>query len=799
MSSDETATSFGETLAPTDTPRVRQRPQLPGLDQRYVNLGPLAAGGMGELYRVRDTRFDRVVVLKVLRAELVEHFEAQRRFEHEARITALLEHPGVIAVHDRGRLWDRRPWFAMQEVRGQTFSDLIAAIHDDQPPGRFGPGLDGWSFRRLVDAMGRVARTIAYAHGQRIVHRDLKPDNIMVGTFGEVLVMDWGIAHQLDEGPSEGIIGTPAFMAPEQAEGAAIGPPADVYALGSTLYALLAGVPPYQTRSGVLEGPPPPVETVRPQCALPHALVRLCEAAMDRDPAARLDADAFAQAIEDWLDGVARREQALALIDQADAQRPEVAALHARSATLHAEAQAALAALPPRAPVEQKYPAWALEDQARETARAAELADVAYLQTLQGALNLVSDLPEARARLADHHKRAVERAEQAGRPDAVARHEALLRAYDDGQHAHWLGGDGAVTLHTDPPGAAVTLLKVVERHRRLVPEPVGPFGTTPLDAAPLPRGNWVLRIEHPDRMPVDYPVKIDRGEHWHGVAPDESTPRPIYLPRHGELSDAECYVPAGWFTAGGDPAAPDGLSRRRVWVDGFVMARDPVTHGEYLAFLQAMVDAGEPDVLERFAPEENWERAQALCEVVGGEVRYTPDRVGRVANSDSPVLRVTFNHALGYLEWKSKREQRTFRLPHDLEWEKAARGVDERIFAWGNLFEPLWGWFLESQKKAPWVAPTDASLLDVSPYGVQGMTGNVRDWCHNTYSREGDVAVSDFKGIEDESKNRLVRGGSWNSIQTYCRLGARFALKPSLSFSAGGFRFVRSTGSKSPE
>lgn len=798
MASDETAASFGETLAPTDAPRPQRQKRLPGLDGRYVDLGPLAAGGMGELHRIRDTRFGRVIVLKVLRPELAQHVEALRRFEHEARITALLEHPGVVAVHDRGRLWDGRPWFAMQEVRGRTLRQLIQAIHTDENATRFGTGIDGWTFRRLVGAIARVSRTVAYAHERRIVHRDLKPDNIMVGAFGEVLVMDWGIAWEISDEPPQGVMGTPAFMPPEQALGEPIGPSADVYALGATLYALLGGVPPYQTRGGVIEGPPPPVRGVNPERKLPDALIAICELAMARDAAERPSADAFAQRLEDWLDGVERREKALKLIAAADALRPEVEALHAASAALTAEAQAALAALPLRAPVEDKYPAWAKEDSAKEKARAAELADVEYLQTLRGALNLVEDLPEARARLADHHKRAMERAEQAGRVDAVARSEALLRAYDDGQHAEWLAGDGAVTLHTDPSGAAVTLYAVVERHRRRVLEEVRGLGITPLDAEPLPRGNWVLRIHHPERMAVDYPVKIERGEHWDGVAPDEDVPTPIYLPKIGELGEAERYVPAGWFTAGGDPMAPDGLSRRRIWVDGFVMARDPVTHGEYLAFLQAMVDAEGEGALQRLAPRGNWQDDEPLCAVEDGTVVYSADPAGRIARPETPVVRVNQLQAVAYLEWQSAQLGRSLALPHEFEWEKAARGVDQRIYAWGDHFDPNWTWVLSSQTGVPWLCDVAECDADRSPYGVRGLTGNVRDWCRNPYIRGGEFGPR-IAADDNSSEPRIVRGGSWNSVDTYCRLGARFGARADRNFAAGGFRWVCVVPFRKPE
>ena len=782
MATDETHGSLDETLAPTDSPRRARPARLLGLDARYVDLGPLAVGGMGELHRIRDTRFGRVIVIKVLKPNLAEQADAQRRFEHEARVTALLEHPGVVAVHDRGRLWDGRPWFAMQEVRGRTLGELIDAINLDAPPNRFNPGLDGWTFRRLVDALGRVARTVAYAHERQVVHRDIKPDNIMVGAFGEVLVMDWGIAWEISEAAPEGIIGTPAFMAPEQAEGRPIGPSADVYALGATLYALMAGRSPYQTLSGVLEGPPLAVTQIHPQRRLPAPLVEICAHAMARDAADRPSAKGMARALEDWLDGVARREKAMAMIAEADALRPAVDALHAQSTALADRAQAALAALPARAPVEEKYEAWQLEAEARDQARAAELADVDYLQALRGALNLVSDLSEARERLADHHRRALSRAEKAARPDAVARHEALLRAYDDGQHARWLDGDGAVTL-----------FRVVERHRRRVLQEVGAFGTTPLDAAPLPRGNWVLRVAHPHRAPVDYPVRIDRGEHWDGVAPNARGPTPIYLPAPGEVGEDGCYVPAGWFTAGGDPAAADSLSRRQIWLDGFVMGRNPVTHGEYLTFLQAMVDAGEAEVIARLAPRISLGAGdRTLCVAdASGQLALMPDDVGRQPDLHKPVVRVTALQANAYLRWRSGLVAHQLRLPHELEWAKAARGVDGRFFSWGSHFEENWAWSISSQSGQPWLADVDRHPVDKSPYGVLGMTGNSRDWCRNAYARAGEPGPRIREPHTDITPDDLlmVRGGSWNSAPAYCRLAVRFAMPAELGISAVGFRW----------
>ena len=350
-----------------------------------------------------------------------------------------------------------------------------------------------------------------------------------------------------------------------------------------------------------------------------------------------------------------------------------------------------------------------------------------------------------------------------------------------------------MTLHTTPSGAAVTLFRVVERHRRRVLEEVGAFGTTPLDAAALPRGNWVLRIAHPERASVDYPVRIDRGEHWDGIAPDEREPTPIYLPAVGEVGEDGCYVPAGWFTAGGDPAAPDSLSRRRIWLNGFVMGRDPVTHGEYLTFLQALVDAGEVDVLARYAPQNSLGAGSSqLCAVDdAGRVGFIPDGGGRAAGLGTPVVRVSALQAVGFLQWRSAQTTVTFRLPHEMEWAKAARGIDGRFFSWGDHFEAAWTWALDSQPGKPWLAEVDELSADLSPYGVCGMTGNVRDWCRNHYVRAGDPGPRIAEPIVDavDASLLMVRGGSWNSVPAYCRLATRFGLRPQATISAVGFRW----------
>lgn len=217
---------------------------------RYSEVGFLGAGGMGVVSSVADRLLGREVAMKSL--DTRESGDAAvLRFLEEAQITGQLDHPGVVPVHDFGlTAANERAYFTMKLVRGEPLSVLIAAHQ------RF--GLAGRPLEKLLGAFCRVCEAIAFAHTRGVVHCDLKPDNILVGSHGQVYVMDWGLALVLEGGrPSERVIrkrevaGTPAFMAPEQARAdvAAIGPRTDVYGLGAVLFAILSGRGPHHAES----------------------------------------------------------------------------------------------------------------------------------------------------------------------------------------------------------------------------------------------------------------------------------------------------------------------------------------------------------------------------------------------------------------------------------------------------------------------------------------------------------------------------------------------------------------------
>ncbi len=221
------------------------------------------------------------------------------------------------------------------------------------------------------------------------------------------------------------------------------------------------------------------------------------------------------------------------------------------------------------------------------------------MQILRSALNEAPDLREAHEALADHYAEELLEAEEARDPRGAARAEALLRQHDRGRHAVLLAGDGALTLATAPEGAQVSLHRYVERDRRLVPELARELGPTPLIEVALPRGSYLLEVRAPGYHEAWYPVLIERGRRWDGVRPGGEGAHPVRLLRLGELGEDDLYVPAGWFLAGGDPDAGDSLPRTRLWCDGFIVRRHPVTNAEYLTFLNALVASGrEAEALE---------------------------------------------------------------------------------------------------------------------------------------------------------------------------------------------------------
>jgi hypothetical protein len=284
---------------------VRDRPSLP--PARYVAGDEIARGGMGRVALATDTLLERTVAVK---QALTLDPEMLRRFARETKITARLEHPSIVPVYDAGTDGDA-PFYVMRRVSGQPLSELI---------------LVSSSFEAriaLVPNLLAAAQAVAHAHARGIVHRDIKPANILVGTLGETVVIDWGLAKVVDEPDDDDpieqaagdslrtrvgtVFGTPGFMSPKQLRGEAVGYAADVYALGASLYFLLSGKPPHHAPTGeammelAAEGPPMPLAELVP--GVPRELAAIVDTALAYGDRRYLDASAFAEDLRRFSTG----------------------------------------------------------------------------------------------------------------------------------------------------------------------------------------------------------------------------------------------------------------------------------------------------------------------------------------------------------------------------------------------------------------------------------------------------------------------------------------------------------------
>lgn len=762
-----------------DTDEGTVKSPVPDLEERYRLVSCVGRGGMGEVWRVRDQLLQRTLVRKVLRQDRSLDPVAVARFNDEARITAHLQHAGVVPVHDVGLLDDGRPFYTMREVRGPRLSDVLR----EQPP-----------LRRCVELVVRVGDVMAHAHAQGIVHRDLKPSNVMVGSRDAVMVLDWGIARAgppLDiDGFADRIVGTPAYMAPEMARGEfeRVGPSSDVFALGAMLLEALSGYSPRggSTADVLVQARREPLRSL-PEGTDP-ALCSIQERATHLDPAERYpDARAFAAALSDWLAGTDRRERALRAVAVARERHEEHRRLADQVRLYRRRAATHLEGLGPNATDAEKAVGWELEDEAESLDAMARLASTRQEQELLAALRIDPDLPEAHRGLAALYRSRHERAERAADEATAASVEVQLRTHDRGEHRTYLQGRGWLTLHSEP-GTHLRLHRYVLQGRRLQPSETRDLGPGPLERLELPRGSYLVELCHPERRTVRYPVQIERAAHWDGVPPGAD--RPLSIPLPTQLTEHCIYVPAGWFRGGGDPEATDGLPAQRVWVDGFVIGEHPVTHGEYLVFLNDLVEQGRLEEAERYAPHGGRHIEQHL------RMGYGRDRAGRFRlvdpdtqirwTSRMPVVSVSWTAAMAYCDWLAGRTGLPWRLPHSLEWEKAARGVDGRALPWGDFLEPSWACFGHH----PDPVSVEDYPTDCSPYGVRGLVGNVRDFCFDRYTKEGPTEVRlddrDAEGL------RLVRGGNATSGASLVRPAARMAAPRERRFTMCGFRVARS-------
>lgn len=825
------------TLMQTDEgtrPRALRMPM-----ERYVEIGLLGTGGAGVVRQVLDRTLNRLVAVKTLRDLYAENDQMVRRFVHEAQIVAQLEHPAIVPVHDLGQLPDGQWFITMTEIRGEDFDRIVRRFHHRRAGGPLAGLHAGWTLRRMVDTLNTICKAVGFAHTKGVIHRDLKPENVMIGDHGEIRVVDWGLAkiigsedrdeydalladqgdHWSEASPDKtryGVVaGTPAYMPPEQAAGRHddLGTWTDVWALGGVLYSILYGTTPYRGTARevvqkVLDGPP----EAPPGSEAHEALVGIWTRAMSMDPAERYrDANEMSEELAAYIEGSMARERANRLVEagrqvfEQDLPARQDAARERRNA-----ARKALQQLRPTDALPVKEAAWRLEEEAERLLDEVETLFRKVAGRGRAALAQVPDLPEARSLLADLYRQRAELAQEGGDLKALREYQGLLAENDDGRHAEYLNAEGQVSFATSQP-AEVAIYRFRNEARRLQPKLVAGPLRTPLSRHTLEAGSYLAVLRAEGCEAVRYPFVVERGGHWDGCEPGGAKLAPIQLPKKGALSAGDRYVPGGWLLVGGDAEARGALGRRRIWVDGFVLRDRPVTHQEYLVFLNDLVQRGHASSASAYCPRVVTKGKEAPVYVwnsdgwdeVNGRWVLPTGGADVAISADAPAVYVNWYQASAYCRWAALRTKTPWRLPGELEREKAARGVDGRAFPWGDQSDPAFHCMQLSALDHPGAPPTAEYPVDASPYFVHGLAGGVLEWCSDRFQPygppiKGSRAVQPSPPTAEDLKRtahaprRVVRGGAWDLDARSCRAAGRLGLAPERAQNNVGFRLCRS-------
>jgi formylglycine-generating enzyme required for sulfatase activity len=355
----------------------------------------------------------------------------------------------------------------------------------------------------------------------------------------------------------------------------------------------------------------------------------------------------------------------------------------------------------------------------------------------------------ATTNLADLFWFLLSRAEELGDAAARTQYLDLLAQYDDGRYADLIDGTGTLQIDTDPDGARIRLLPVVEQAGGTsTPGECVDLGLSPIDPVDVAPGSYLLQIDLPGYASTCRPVLVPRGA---------DIQVRVRLFHRREVGPDFVVVPAGRFRMGGDPEAPGAGPCSDPFVDNFAIGRQPVTIGEYMLFLDDLASR-DPGRALRFSP--------------------PPSATGSQESKDPrlPVAGISPEAADAYCDWLSARTGLPHRLPTETEWEKAARGVDGRPFPWGNMFDPSFCSMGRSRLGAPRRHPVGSFPTDRSIYGVHDLAGGVCEWTQSNFDDQGTL--------------RVTRGGSFMDGAENCRsasrLGAPFEGLPSV-----GLRLVR--------
>jgi formylglycine-generating enzyme required for sulfatase activity len=747
----------------------------------YRILDEVGRGGMGVVYRARRDDLEAEFALKVILPGDAGDPESAARFRREAKAAARLgAHPGIVGVHDFGES-EGRLWFAMDLIEGHG---LDRAIDEELtlPP------------RRAAQVVAQAARAMHFAHANGVMHRDLKPGNLILDGEGNVLVTDFGLVKSLKAGPeltrltqANYLVGTPAYMAPEQARGLTLDARADVYALGATLFECLTGAPPFAADTALemvrQVTDTEPVPPSRRNATVPAELDVITLRCLEKDPERRYPtAEALAADLERWLAGepitaraaggverllrrIARNPAAWGVpaaviliasvvstvlgVQAWQARASHLATINAFMHSGHAHRGLHDALLREVGELERVFNGMRkdgtegeprrkqldlLNAKRRELDAAYAAAQAGYKGALEfaaadsaresAAADALAGLALARLR---HAEAFGHRADARRFEGELAEFAAVVPGPAEQPYAEVLRGAGTLSLDTVPSGATVELLRYVDAAENGYLEPAHGevLGETPLEQVPVPRGSYLLILRKAGFADVRYPVLIERNE-------AERPKAPVPLLRPEEIGDGYVYVPAGESWLGSNRLGVNAAPREAVWVGGFCVAVHEVTVAQYRAFLDAQLQQrGERRLLEDPGrPDRGAAHRRELAAGVAGHQRELERRHGVLQMAVGG--RRARDHAADLPGVGAGRPRRRRTAPSLGRGLRLGMGAHRQApgASRGRRAEPQAG-----RDRRPRCLPVRGARHgrqpdgDVSPFGVHDMAGSQTEWC----------------------------------------------------------------------
>jgi formylglycine-generating enzyme required for sulfatase activity/serine/threonine protein kinase len=699
---------------------------------------------MGEIRVVHDRRLQRPVLIKEIQQGAGASERAIRRFEREILISAGLQHPGIVNILDGGRWASGDPFYVMQRIRGQDLAETIKGLET--------------LHERLskLSIVLDVANAMAYAHAQKIIHRDLKPANILVGHFGETVIIDWGLAKIVGEGEDSSsgrallerdgeapltiqgsVMGTPAYMAPEQAEGNDLDERADVYAIGAILYHLLGGHPPYQGSSRavifkLLEKRPPERSLDQVDGSIPAALVSIVNKAMHLDREARYrTAHQLAQDLKRFVNGQLVGAHSYSVMGL-------VRRWVERNKALVLSVSVALFVLA----IGGVYSVQKIRVE-RDKASQAN-ADLFHLnkemhEKNEQLIKRGEEIREINEALVSRSHEISEKLEiiEGQKQTLQAQKNVLTAQLDEIQRLN----QATLVVHGWPSGAQV----------RVNGEPVAQLaGAGVMRTIKLHEGTYAIDVAHGAYVTQHLDVSL-------AARQTQAIEGFLLLPIDGTPPAGMVKVPEGPFLMGCDPQRLSGCERdeqpaRVHSLDPFLIDRTEVTVAAY----RLCVEAGAcqiPEGVHSESPHFNW---------------------GAAGRDLHPINGLDWPQASRYCQWIGKR------LPTEAEWEKAARGPDGAPFPWGDhaLTHPL-GFdpctVAVVKGCAEGTLPVGSKPAGASPYGALDMAGNVWEWTADWYDAKYYSASPEINPEGPKTgPARVPRGGGFrydlHGVRSYNRV-----------------------------